>query len=583
MSWSVRLVGAWLVTFATAAPALTRQIPPADRPAKPAGESRIQVDGIPVTSQLVREKCGSCHPSDDKGRMTRISYRRTTPEGWQETIRRMVSLNGVQLEPADAREIVRYLASSHGLAPEEARPAAFEVERRLIDYKYEPDSDVEQTCTKCHSMGRVISQRRTKEEWELLMAMHRGLYPLVDGQAFRRQGPAPRDPGPDGRPPDARHPMDRAVAHLSSAFPLNTPEWAAWSATMRHPGLEGRWGLAGSQPGKGRIFGEVAITAAAQGGPPGNTDLTTEIRYVVAQTGETVERRGTAIVYGGFQWRGRTTKAGGAEPLREVLFIERDWRRMTGRLFTGAYDELGLDVSLYRIGADPVVLGADPRMLRAGGAAQVVKVYGANLPMSLSGSDLDFGPGVSVVRIVDVGSQVATIEVAVAEGAQPGARDLFLGGASTPAAVAVYRTIDGIRIAPRTGMARVGGANFPKQYQQFEATAYANGPDGKPDTKDDVDLGVVEATWSLEEYTATYDDDDKEFVGTIDPRSGLFTPAIDGPNPKRRNAANNYGDVWVIASYVPEGRGGDQELRARAHLLVTVPLYMRWEPVEVTR
>jgi quinohemoprotein amine dehydrogenase len=53
---------------------------------------------------------------------------------------------------------------------------------------------------------------------------------------------------------------------------------------------------------------------------------------------------------------------------------------------------------------------------------------------------------------------------------------------------------------------------------------------------------------------------------------------VDGPNPKRRNHADNYGDVWVIATYkLADGK----ILRARAHLLVTVPLYIRFEQPEV--
>src|SRR3982750_472053 len=83
----------------------------------PTADADKKDEGIPVTSPLVRQRCGSCHRADDQGRMTRISYRRTTPEGWQETIKRMVSLNDVKLEPADAREIVRYLADHHGPAP----------------------------------------------------------------------------------------------------------------------------------------------------------------------------------------------------------------------------------------------------------------------------------------------------------------------------------------------------------------------------------------------------------------------------------------------------------------------------------
>jgi quinohemoprotein amine dehydrogenase len=119
--------------------------------------------------------------------------------------------------------------------------------------------------------------------------------------------------------------------------------------------------------------------------------------------------------------------------------------------------------------------------------------------------------------------------------------------------------------------------------QQFEAIAVANGPDGKPNTKDDIDLGLVDPTWSIEEYTATYDDDDKDFVGTIDGTTGLFTPNLDGPNPKRKNNANNYGDVWVVASYQPPGTPAAKALKARAHLLVTVPLYIKWDQPEVGR
>ena len=41
----------------------------------------------------------------------------------------------------------------------------FEAERRLIDYTYAADEDVHTLCSTCHSMGRVISERRTRDEW----------------------------------------------------------------------------------------------------------------------------------------------------------------------------------------------------------------------------------------------------------------------------------------------------------------------------------------------------------------------------------------------------------------------------------
>jgi quinohemoprotein amine dehydrogenase len=574
------IVAVFALSAVCAFPLLAQQ-PPPPAPASPqpaaAADAEKKDEGIPVTSPLVRQRCGSCHRADDQGRMTRISYRRTTPEGWEETIKRMVSLNDVKLEPSEARDIVRYLADYHGLAPEEAQPGAFEVERRMIDYKYAADKDTEETCIKCHSFGRVLLQRRTKEEWELLLAMHRGYYPLVDFQAFRRGGPPPRDqqPGPDGRPPDNRHPMEKALAHLTTAFPLTTPEWSAWSATMRPPQLQGKWALSGTELGKGPVYG--IVTVMPQGGATAS-DFTTETTVTYARTGKTVTRRGRAFVYTGFQWRGKS------DDFREVLAVDRDWRRASGRWFTGAYDEFGIDVRLTRVGADPIVLGvAEPRV-RSGAANQELHLFGVNLPAQPAPADLNLGPGVTVDRIVSATPDRLTVSVSVAENATVGRRAVFLAGAGGDASIAVYDTIDFIKVLPQAGLARVGGANFPKQFQQFEAMAVANGPDGKPNTKDDVDLGLIETTWSLEEYTATFDDDDKDFVGAIDATTGLFTPNVDGPNPKRRNNANNYGDVWVVASYQPPGASGAAKaMKARAHLLVTVPLYIKWDQPEVGR
>ena len=65
-------------------------------------------EGIPVTDPEVRRACGSCHTTDDKNRMTRISYRRATPENWELTIRRMISLNHVTLTPEVARALLTF-------------------------------------------------------------------------------------------------------------------------------------------------------------------------------------------------------------------------------------------------------------------------------------------------------------------------------------------------------------------------------------------------------------------------------------------------------------------------------------------
>jgi quinohemoprotein amine dehydrogenase len=546
----------------------------AQTPKEPTEKEKEEIDsGIPITSELVRKSCSPCHKIDDKLRMSRISWRRATPEGWEHTIKRMVELNGLQIDPPAARDVLKYLANNLGLAPEEAQKAAFEAEKRMIDYHY-PDKDTDTVCSKCHSLGRVISQRRSKSEWELLIAMHRGYYPLSDFQAFRRGGPPLTEPGPDGRPPDNRHPMDKVIPHLASELSLQTPEWSAWSANMRVPKLAGRWAFSGYQAGHGAYYGETTISAGANEG-----EFTTDTRYVRTKTGETVTRTGKALVYTGFQWRGRSSEgATDKDGWREVMFLDRNQREMTGRWFTGAYEETGIDVTMTRIGADPVVLGLNRKSIETARENEA-NIYGANFPSGVQAAAIDFGRGVTVLKVIDSSANMIHVELNVAKDAPIGPRDVSVAGAVLPSAVIVFDKIDAIKVTPQAGMARVGGLNFPKQFQQFEAVGYHNGADGKPDTKDDLNLGEIPVTWSIEEYTATFDDTDKEYVGSIDDH-GLFTPSGDGPNPKRKGNANNTGDVWVIATYkTPDGR----TLRARAMLLVTVPLYVRYDQPEVAQ
>jgi quinohemoprotein amine dehydrogenase len=528
-------------------------------------------DGFPIQNDTVISACGSCHTLDDKSRMSRISFRRTTPEGWQETVRRMATLNGAQIDPAAAREVVKYLSDRQGLAPDEVAPAAFEVERRLIDFKYTANADTERTCAACHSMGRVMLQRRSAQEWDLVVAMHRGWYPLVDFQTFRRGGPPSTQPGPDGRPPDNRHPFEKAVAHLRGAFPLRTPEWAEWSATMRSPRLAGTWAIGGYEPGAGPFYGTMTVTAS----PASPDEFTTEATFTYARSGRVVTRSGRVMIYTGFQWRGRSMVGGNEETsLREVMHLDRGWSTAKGRWFTGGYDELGMDVTLTRVAAGPVVAGFDRPAVARAAQATPLRIYGANLPGSPAPADIDFGPGVTVTRVVSASPTAMAVEVRVAADAALGSRDLILAGTLAPKAIAIYDRVDFVKVTPAWSMARVGGVVFPKMFSQFEVTGYAHGPDGKPETNDDVVVGPVDARWTIEEYPATLGDDDIRFVGEIDASTGRFTPALDGPNPQRSGNRNNVGDVWVVGTHTTaDGR----TLRARAHLIVTVPLYMRWD------
>ena len=220
----------------------------------------------------------------------------------------------------------------------------------MVDYTYTADKDTSDTCSSCHSIARVLSERRTKEEWELLVAMHRGYYPLVDnqpmngGQGFRRTRPTQTEPQADGRPPDNRHPMDKALEHLEKTFPLTTPEWSAWSAAMQPPKLAGRWARRrATQPGKGAVYGQVTVTADPNA-PDSFNDRDALHRRAHRRDG--VARRQSARLHRLSVARPRRRGRAATTSWREVMFVERDWKTMSGRWFTGAYDEIGIDVKL---------------------------------------------------------------------------------------------------------------------------------------------------------------------------------------------------------------------------------------------
>jgi quinohemoprotein amine dehydrogenase len=561
-----------------------------DKPAEKPPEKPKDDDGIPVTNLLVVDKCASCHKRDDKGRLTRISYERLTPEGWQQAIKRMVRLNGVRLTPEEARAIVKYLSTYHGLAPEEAKPALYQAEHRMIDETV-PDESVRTACIICHSYGRIISQRRTKEEWDLLINMHTGYFPVVEFQGFRRFPPPPDAPPP---PPgtDTRHPADRAVEFLAKTFPLQTPEWSAWRANLRAPKIAGRWLVTGTQIGRGRIYGEVTIEPTAI-----EDEFTTKTKLHYVKDGTTITRTGRSIVYAGYSWRGRSfgekgngtngsnsTVTATTDPaeMREVMFVARDWSQMEGRWFWGDYEEFGIDVSLRRVDAASLVLGIDRSAIKAPATAAQLKIFGANLPTDLKADELDFGPGIKVNRIVNATSEQATIEIDVAENATVGKRDIAVRRSFAPGAITIYDKVDYIKVNPDKALARLGGVKFPKGYAQFEAIAWSRGADNKPQTPDDLNLGIVDAEWAMEEFPSLYDDDDREFIGKLNP-NGFFTPNIEGPNPKRKFERNNYGEVWVVATYKTLDARDTKPLTARSYFVVTIPLYVKWDQPEVAR
>src|SRR5579871_149571 len=129
-------------------------------------------EGIPVIDPLVIAKCSGCHTKDAQGNLLRISWERATPEQWEEALKRMIRLNGVSLTPVEAKSIVKYLSTYHGLAPDEAKPVMYLAERRILDETNIPNDIVRGACANCHPFARPLSWRRSSDDWKLLANLH---------------------------------------------------------------------------------------------------------------------------------------------------------------------------------------------------------------------------------------------------------------------------------------------------------------------------------------------------------------------------------------------------------------------------
>ena len=360
------------------------------------GPAEPTEDGIPVTDALTITNCSSCHTKDAKGNLSRISWIRTTPEGWEEAIKRMVRLNGVKLEPADAKAILKYLSNYHGLAPEEAKPVMYMAEHRIQDEAI-PNESLRATCMNCHALGRVFQWRRPREEWSLLADTHSALYQQAEaafrrtplgggggagggggGRAGRGAAAAAAAEGGDGggatagaaASPAAAISLDDTLDFLGKTYPLHTPEWGAWRARMRAPRIAGKWLVAAHVPGRGKYFGEMTI---AQG--EADDEFTTTVKLQPVNGGPAITRTGSGLVYAGYSWRGRS-KGGAlppnatpddlASPMREAVWISPDQTSAEGRWFWGEYQEFGIDVKLRRVTPEPTLLTLDRYSLKTG-------------------------------------------------------------------------------------------------------------------------------------------------------------------------------------------------------------------------
>jgi quinohemoprotein amine dehydrogenase len=507
----------------------------------PSRNDRPQEAGIPVTDPLVIAKCGSCHQRDARGNMERISWERATPEGWQEALKKTVFKESITLSPSEARSIVRYLSANHGLAPEEARPVMYYAERRIHDEAGGANAAVVEACTKCHAAARPLSWRRSLEDWKQLAETHVTQYKL------RSNG--------------------EAIAALARIAPLHTPEWEAWSRRMHVPPIAGRWLVTAHVPGRGMFIGEMTVDERS-----GADEFTTRVTLRSIADGSIMVRAGQGVLYGGYAWRGRSrgvspSISGPADlssEAREAMWVAPDRSKIEGRWFWGQYQEFGFDVILQRPASGPMLLAMDCSSLKTGSLGNRVRLFGENMPEHMSPADVDFGPGILVRRTTLQNMGEILAEVDVAADAKPGRRDVTFQHSVLSGALAVYDRIDYLTVTPESSLAAFGNQKYSRGFQQFEAIGYQRGADGKPHTADDLELGPMNAVWSMEVFYAV-DSSRSDSVGKVS-STGLFMPAADSPGVNH--------DVWVIATAVNEKNRKGEPLVGKGYLVVTIPEYM---------
>ncbi len=502
-----------------------------------AGAAQAEVDA----EALLMDRCASCHEQLADGGLKRIDHIRKTPEGWEMTLARMSIWHGVRLTADERRVLVKHLADTRGLAPEETEPFRYALENRPNMVEAPDNEDLATFCARCHSYARVGLQRRDEDEWLKLVHTHVGQWPTIEYQAMARDRPwwdiATSD----------------IVQALGEKWPHASDAWDAWK-NADAPDPAGEWRIAGNQPGKGSYTGVMKVTAE------GDDHFAVSYRLNYAD-GSFVDGTGRSVVYTGYEWRGSTIL--GERDVREVFALSKDGNEMTGRWYLADERETGGDFHAVRMDGPARIVSVSPAYAKQGEKVRIT-IAGTGL-----GGDVDFGHGVEVQEVLERSPQGVTVLATVADDCQLGPRDVTVGGTSAGGGLVVYDRVDHVAVEPGFAIARLGGGTTPAVPAWFEAVGYMAGPDGEAGTDDDVRIGVMPAEWS----TAPFDEvaemlEDVRHAGGFQ-GSGMFMPASAGPNPARPYQANNAGNLQVVASVDDGGRS----VEGVGQLIVTV---QRW-------
>ncbi|MCV6611394.1 MAG: quinohemoprotein amine dehydrogenase subunit alpha [Amphritea sp.] len=492
---------------------------------------------------VLKEKCLACHTQtgDPEAPYSRISQQRKTPEGWHMTINRMQRLNGLYITAEEKQAVIKFLSDTQGLAPSETAPFRYVLEQKP-NVVEEVDPAYVEMCARCHSNARFGLQRRTLEEWQLHVNSHMAINPTTELHALAR----------DRSWYDIAY--NDTAPKLAMDYAFNDPAWKQWQK-MAKPELAGRWSVAGYMPGKGDYSATMTVTETA------NDQFSVTIAGHYAD-GTPLQGSGSAKSFAGYEWRASLTVDG--VKMRQVLAAAEDGSSMTGRMFRSAHDEIGGELKAMQ---GTAVVALSPSAIKQG-QTQEITIIGSGLKGSVS-----LGAGVQVVKVLSRSADRVVVLAKASGSATTGMRDVRVGNSKAAAQLAVYDHVARVDVTPNESIARIGGngGKLPKVQSHYRALAYSAGADGKPGTDDDMRLGYMPALWSLQPFDeAAAHENDLKYAGTID-GNGIFTPGDAGLNPERKYSTNNVGNLKVVAQVLD----GDNAVEGEAHLLVTVPVFIK--------
>ncbi|OZI10631.1 quinohemoprotein amine dehydrogenase subunit alpha [Bacillaceae bacterium SAS-127] len=495
-------------------------------------------------SEQVEKSCVSCHAVDQSGKLERIEYMRKTPEGWAQTIARMERIHGLKITDEEREQLVMDLSKERGLAPEEAEKVQYWLANKPSYSEPMPENEsVAQSCIGCHAGGRFEAQRRTEEEWKNLKDFHLVMYPSI--YLNHRHMDWPKE-------------AEKALEYLAKNYGEESEAWEQWKG--KEYDVTGKWKVAGFQGTKGYYIGDSEFSKSENG-------YTEEKKVRFIKDGKEESFSGEMKSFSGYMLRSHykqgESKINGTYNVTSDNLIKGDWSKV---------DDLGItaEETYYKVQTEtPEIFHAEPFAWKKGTANKVI-FYGMNLK-KLSPESLSLPKGVEVANLTAISDDQVEIEVKVDPKAETGFFMLNGEQVKVHEKMMVYDQADYIKIEPGYGVSRMGGAGpMDKVSIQYVAYAYSNGKDGKKDSKDDLNLGPVDAEWSLLTYPEEdAPRDDRPYIGEL-AENGLYTPEAEGLNEKREFVQENVGSATVQAKVTINGKS----FTAKTHHISTVPDYV---------